>query len=353
MDWIRYIETYWNRKEEWCLAYRDSNTHGNQTNNFSEVCVRIYKYIVLSRCKAYNAVALADFTCTVLEQYYIRRLRNFANGRTDTRRLLLKSQIQLASYLKKGDIRKVDYFNYKVPSSTNPEILYDVDLNVGFCSCENGKLGKLCKHQAGVLSLFFNIEDSTTEERHSMAVLALGNKANPPEFYAPLSQNKSIMETLDPGIDATFGKHSNDMLGSASLLNKSRQQSPPAVEFDNDKFKQFLDTLNRHHEQFGSTEQIIDKCLLKLKNVRTRNNWDTFLSSCGSHIAIRRRHGSSIRVQPTAIARRNPGVTRGSKRMPAGRPASNEVIKRKRRKHNLASNVNNNEPHAKGHGSGH
>ena len=99
------------------------------------------------------------------------------------------------------------------------------------------------------------------------------------------------METLDPGIDATFGKHSKDMLGSASLLNKSRQQSPPAVEFDNDKFKQFLDTLNRHHEQFGSTEQIIDKCLLKLKNVRTRNNWDTFLSSCGSHIAIRRRHG--------------------------------------------------------------
>ena len=101
LHWIRYIQTYWNRKEEWCLAYRDSNTHGNQTNNFSEVCVRIYKDIVLSRCRAYNAGALADFTCTVLEQYYIRRLRNFANGRTDTRRLLLKSQIQLASYLKK------------------------------------------------------------------------------------------------------------------------------------------------------------------------------------------------------------------------------------------------------------
>ena len=102
-------------------------------HNFSEVCIRIYKDIVLSRCKAYayNVVALVDFTCTGLEQYYIRRLRTFANGRTATRRLFLKSQVQRASYLEKEDITKVDCFIYKVPSSTNSEILYDVDLNVG------------------------------------------------------------------------------------------------------------------------------------------------------------------------------------------------------------------------------
>lgn len=326
-QWIRYIETYWNRKQEWCLAYRDANTHGNQTNNFSEVCVRIYKDIVLSRCKAYNVVALVDFTCTVLEQYYIRRLRTFANGRTDTRRLFLKSQVQRASYLKKEDIKKVDCFIYKVPSSTNSEILYDVDLNVGFCTCENGRLGKLCKHQAGVLSLFFNVEDSTTEERYAMAVLALGNKANPPEFYAPLLQNKSIEPTLNSGMNSSL----NDTPVTDCLPNNLPEQNAPSSESVDDKFKEFLDLLKRNHEKFGSSEGVINKCLLKLKNVRIRNSWDTFLSSCGYHIPVRKRHGSAIRVQPTAIARRKPGVTRGSKRMPTGRPASNEIIKRKKK----------------------
>ncbi|CAH1109361.1 unnamed protein product [Psylliodes chrysocephalus] len=160
--------------------------------------------------------------------------------------------------------------------------------------CENERLGKLSKYQAEFLSLFFNIEDSTTEEQYAMAVLALGNKANPPEFYAPLLQNKNLLKI--------------------------------------------------NHEQFSSSIGVIDKCLLKLKNIRTQ---DTFLAVVLGNAM------DAIRVQPTTVARRNPGVTRGSKRMPTGRPASNVVIKREKRKHNLTSNVLNNVPHAKGHGSGH
>jgi len=54
--WIKYVNNYWDRKEVWCLAFRDASVHGNQTNNFSEVNVRTFKDIVLSRNKAYNLV---------------------------------------------------------------------------------------------------------------------------------------------------------------------------------------------------------------------------------------------------------------------------------------------------------
>ena len=47
----------------------------------TEMTVRLYKDIVLSRCKAYNATALLAFTRTVLEKYYAHRLRSFANSR--------------------------------------------------------------------------------------------------------------------------------------------------------------------------------------------------------------------------------------------------------------------------------
>jgi hypothetical protein len=50
-NWVKYIYSYWKGKEIWILCYRNFETHGHQTNNFSEICVRIYKDIVLSRKK--------------------------------------------------------------------------------------------------------------------------------------------------------------------------------------------------------------------------------------------------------------------------------------------------------------
>jgi len=73
-----------------------SSVHGHQTNNFSEVNVRIFKDIVLSRNKAYNAVAFIDFIYTSLEEYYLRCLRTFVNGRNDTARHIFKDLLKRA-----------------------------------------------------------------------------------------------------------------------------------------------------------------------------------------------------------------------------------------------------------------
>lgn len=61
-----------------------------------------------------------------------------------------------------------------------------------------------------------------------------------------------------------------------------------------------------------------------------------------------------IKVQPTAISRRRDGLTRGAKRVPAGRPVAQPSTKRPRKRlHNLSANVKSNVSHAKSHGHGH
>jgi hypothetical protein len=72
---------------------------GSHTNNYAEITVRLYKDIVPSRCKAYNVTALVDFTCTVMEKYYVCTLRSFSNSREVAIRLLLQALLKKAEYL--------------------------------------------------------------------------------------------------------------------------------------------------------------------------------------------------------------------------------------------------------------
>lgn len=53
-NWVNYLRSYWKRKDICVLCFRNFETQGHQKNNFSEVCVRIYKDMELSRNKAYN-----------------------------------------------------------------------------------------------------------------------------------------------------------------------------------------------------------------------------------------------------------------------------------------------------------
>lgn len=57
-------------------------------------------------------------------------------------------------------------------------------------------------------------------------------------------------------------------------------------------------------------------------------------------------------MQPTALGRRREGVTRGSKRVAAGRPAQAAGAPKKR-KRNLMANVEANQANAKSHGMNH
>ncbi|KAH9371894.1 hypothetical protein HPB48_019338 [Haemaphysalis longicornis] len=69
--------------------------------------------------------------------------------------------------------------------------------------------------------------------------------------------------------------------------------------------------------------------------------------------ASTRRRGRTIKVQPTGIARRRPGVNRGAGRVPAGRPAKSWASRKAKRPHALKVSVRDEVPHAKSHGAAH
>jgi hypothetical protein len=76
---------------------------------------------VLSRCKAYNVTALVDFTCTVIEKYYVCRLRSFTNSSEVGPMLLLQAPLKKAVYFNTDNITRVIALTYLVPSKRSDE----------------------------------------------------------------------------------------------------------------------------------------------------------------------------------------------------------------------------------------
>jgi len=356
--WIKYVNNYWDRKEVWCLAFRDASVHGNQTNNFSEVNVRIFKDIVLSRNKAYNAVALVDFICTSLEEYYLRRLRTFVYSRNDTVRLLFQDQLKRAVHINKNAIEKLPNNIFKVPSETNSGF-YEVDVTYECCNCSKGNLGAFCKHQAAVYHHFNinmpNLHAITVNCRLLLAKLAFGEHVPDKLFYTPLvceSDSDKILESLN---EATPGNYDNNKPSCSKIPTTLTNQ---ALEVDsNSNSEYYAEKIQKlfksNLEKYTSSTSVLSKCLNRLKKVKCAASWESFLSTAGSNISLRHRNRATIKVQPTAINRRKLGITRGSKRLPVGRPLNTDINRKKKRKRNLGENVQKNVPNAKSHGTGH
>jgi len=69
----------------------------------------------------------------------------------------------------------------------------------------------------------------------------------------------------------------------------------------------------------GSSYDNLLKFKSRLEKINSEGQFNTFLATAGSKsMLLRQRDGTAIRVQPTTISRRKPGITRGSKRLPSG-----------------------------------
>lgn len=125
-----------------------------------------------------------------MEQYYIRWIRKFCNSRCDASRLFLISLQKKIKYLTVEMIEPLEYNIFKVPRENYNNIMYEVNVKLGFCTCNQGKLGTFCKHQAVIYILFSkelpNAPPVTTTCRYNMAVLAFGEKVQPLSFCSSL-----------------------------------------------------------------------------------------------------------------------------------------------------------------------
>ncbi|XP_077546095.1 uncharacterized protein LOC144158816 [Haemaphysalis longicornis] len=70
-EYIKRVKKFLGCQEEWVVMHRAGlMTRGHNTNNYSESSMRILKDIVLCRKKAYNAVALTEYTAVEWEEYF-------------------------------------------------------------------------------------------------------------------------------------------------------------------------------------------------------------------------------------------------------------------------------------------
>jgi len=209
---------------------------------------------------------------------------------------------------------------------------------------------------AGVV--FPNAPPVDTESRHVMAVVAVGDRAQPASFYTPLTavagpaESTAVATVADNCHTLTTGHRSVAFLGSRPLKGRPKPSSSADGEIDG-LLNDIQSLVRDKHAQFGSSLSGLRTLRKRLRRVHSVGQWESFLHTVGSAVPLARHHHAAIRVQPTAVVRRRPGVTRGSKRLPAGRPAKSDKRVPPKRRRSLQCNVSANQPNAKPHGSGH
>jgi len=130
-----------------------------------------------------------------METYYRHRLLTFAHNRVSAPQLLLADLHKKAAYITDvQQIQKLGDHLYRVPSATNTTVLYEIDTSVGVCSCIDRMFGKCCKHQYAVQQFFSealpNSPRVNAADRHSAAVLTLGDAANSADVYSTDFEDK-------------------------------------------------------------------------------------------------------------------------------------------------------------------
>ena len=297
----QYLSGLWARKELWCLAWRDVHQRGHHTNNFAEVTVRLYKDVVLRRAKAYNVVALVDFTVRVMEEYYRSRLRDFSHGRVSAQRLLFEKLAKKAYLTSADQISDNGDGQYDVPGSDDTE-LYHVDANVGCCSCREGMHGKFCKHQLAVMQLFKaqfpNAPGMSAVQRHSIAYIALGSKAAPLEFYADITEQVVVSHSV-----ADVQVHEQQMLSPVGVVDSSTgsgQSDESAVaetDGDNDggttdDYNTVLALQQELHQRFGTLSSGCEKMAKRLRHITTATQWESFVHTQGAGVVCSRQQSA-------------------------------------------------------------
>lgn len=373
--WCRYVTVeHWTYKERWCLAWRDHTNRGHHTNNFSEVSVRIFKENVLCRVKAYNVVSIVDFCCIKLEDYYRRKFQEFSNDRNPTARKYFEKIIKLCDYASKDKIY-VENEEYYVPSEENKQLMYCVEPTIGICSCKVGIHGKFCKHQGIVYKYFnkigVNFPPVTIEDKYLIAKLALGEKVPNKTFYEGLLPAE-VVHTQSP-ISHDIHQDSNKKTSTESMQivkeHNPNLEKQDCLSILDDITQKLSNNIIKYGE---STYDNLLKFKKRLDKIHTEGQFNTFLATAGtSSLSLRHRDGASIKVQPTTIARRRPGITRGSKRLIAGkikihdtnititiltiafftlgRPATSDNNRPKKKPRNLLHNIKNCVTNAKSH----
>ena len=138
---ITYLTNLYQRKEQWALCFRKGLiTRGQNTNNISEAGVKIVKDVILERTKAYSPVQLFFFIVNDLDAFYEMKLLDVAANRPAQ---YLKNKFIITNNQKNNLEYKIIDNNTLLYEVRNKKknTQYNVDLDLGMCSCPQGDTG--------------------------------------------------------------------------------------------------------------------------------------------------------------------------------------------------------------------
>ncbi|XP_064631784.1 uncharacterized protein LOC135489974 isoform X2 [Lineus longissimus] len=205
----KHLEGIYGRRKEWAICHRsDLRVRNNDTNNYAEAAMRVLKDQILDITRAYNVIQLADFMMTRLESYFERRLLDICNNRLD--RASYSRFLPHTATGKKIDedrIVQTSEMTFTVPSETDSDATYTVDMTIGACTCRLGKTGGPCKHQFLVVKKyglsswnFIPVHDSSM--RRLIYQVATGSSTPPTEEWFQ-SLRRPLVEVL-PQVNNTI-----------------------------------------------------------------------------------------------------------------------------------------------------
>nr|XP_054770098.1 uncharacterized protein LOC129277934 isoform X2 [Lytechinus pictus] len=287
-----HLTGYYGRKEKWAIACRlDLQVRGNNTNNFCEAAMRVLKDKILERTKAFSIPQLADYMSTFLDDYYQQRLIDVANGRLQN--VIASRYMPQEKSIKLQDIRQLSDSQFIVTSQTSQDRGYDVNMELGHCSCHAGKTGAPCKHQAAVVRHF---SVSSTN-------------------FVPVNDPQSRLLLYKIATDDLMGQFRNMCQEMESTFEKSPDLFNPAIaamvqRYNRIKTDTSLASAMHSFGKYAGAARALQKRGKKAGNVKR----------------VRLSGSKHIGVQPTATARRRSHMGRGGARLHAGRPSKSSNI---------------------------
>lgn len=350
---IKYVDTYWARREEWCIAFRKSYiTRGHNTNNHVESSIRVFKDIILARCKAFNSNALLEFVTDVLESYHKRRMLKHANNRVTHHDILYENFKNHSIGL---DVQEINVSTYYVTSSKDKQMLYTVNTTFPtFCDCHSGIGGAYCKHICAVeLKIGRFLENCpllSEHDRMNLAYIALGSKVPENFFCHMMSIEHSNINNKTANIEINSEPPKIPISPSEDFHNSETSSSDftNIIQDLKSEYARIVDLTEKSINK--ENKQVIQRFVQSLKRIKTPSQLTQFFV----HKKINTTN--LIHVQSTSISRRKirAGFKAGTGRIIAGRPSHAEIsvsAKRKRTKirHSLIDNISQNRPNAKIH----
>ena len=356
------------RKDEWAMCVRSQRklyTHNVNTTNYVEISFRITKDNQFNRVKAYN---LPDLLEIVLDDsaYYVQRCIDIGNNRV--------SQIknQRSRYrLKKCNIDRSKIVSldngvpnsYLVPSERIEGKMYEVNMDLGVCQCEIGKLRGPCKHKQIVadhfkiacsdllpendpkVRAFYHFlatgihQNSNWYRSLNQEVATNGDNFNNPDLFGFMREHDSTNE-----IPPLEGDENDEQLVSDDVIDDSIDMDvEPGLSNDTEKMKQdFKDAVLEFRQEVldrvNEDPDTYSKCIksftkqLKMMSSMNHSRFQKCLFSLVDAKSMpvkkgRRKIARNIPVQKTSKSRRLYKI-RGSQGAPKGRPTG-DIVKSK------------------------